>query len=45
MHIEAHLISGMMLGIEFVDAYSDEDMEEVKVLVLDIFIVRLMIFW
>jgi hypothetical protein len=40
MAIEFHLISGMMLGIEFIS-----EMEECNALVIDLFVVRTMIFW
>ena len=45
MHIETYLIPGMMLGLEFVDHYEDDDMEAAKVLVVDFFVLRLMFFW
>lgn len=40
MTVVLHLISGMMLGIEFVSEYEDE-----KAVVIDIFVLRIMIFW
>jgi hypothetical protein len=40
MTIALHLISGMMLGIEFIPEYEDE-----KAIVIDIFVLRIMIFW
>jgi hypothetical protein len=40
MVIEFHLISGMMLGIEFVS-----EIEDCNALVIDLFVLRTMIFW
>jgi hypothetical protein len=40
MQIELHFISGMMLGVEFVT-----EVEEFKAAVIDLFILRIMIFW
>jgi hypothetical protein len=40
MVIEFHLIPGMMLGIEFVS-----EIEDCNALVIDLFVLRTMIFW
>jgi hypothetical protein len=40
MRIETYLISGMMFGMEFIHDYEGE-----KAIVVDLFVLRLMIFW
>lgn len=43
MMIDFYIISGMMLGIEFVELDGSEDIE--KGIVIDIFLLRIMFLW